>query len=162
MKPEIKVIRKGRVVYWYEFLNGKWLLAKVICSVLLALVLFSSCAMASTINAKDAVKTIIGEEEQDYTGMCLVASTIRNRHTLKGAYGLRSHRVTAHLYSAKSEQLAKQAWKWSETHNLHCCNWFSDNDLKMVKVQNIIRKGHLILVKRVGKGRYHNNFYRKA
>lgn len=95
------------------------------------LVFFSGCSLASAntteINYNDAVKSIIGEaENQGYMGMLAVSHAIRNRGTLKGVYGLRSPRITFHLYSQRIYNLARLAWEQSAadfdiTHN--ATNW---------------------------------------
>ena len=159
MKTRIE--RKGRIVMLYHWINNVWKLVKVTC-MLVVLLGMSSCAYASTINDHKAILTIIGEDENNFEGMKYVASTIRNRNTLRGAYGLHSPRVVNHLYSEHSLKMATLAWQWSDNHNLHCSNWFSDEDLKLTRVQYIIRKDHLIFVKRVGSKRYGNSFYRRS
>lgn len=156
-----KIERRGRVVYQYTWINGAYKLSKVTCMVLMMLML-SGNVHASQINDTKAIKTIIGEEENNFEGMLYVASTIRNRGKLQGAYGLHSPRVVKHLYSVKSYNDAKRAWILSEKLNYHCCNWFSDQDLKQAKVQRIIHKDHLILVKRIGNKRFGNNFFRRG
>lgn len=94
------------------------------------------------INDEDAIKTIIGEgESTGFQGMRALASAIRNRGTLQGAYGINSPRVVNHLYSPKTERLARQAWEdskkkdWSGGAN----HWFSDSDLKKANVQKMIK-----------------------
>ena len=162
---KVKIERKGRVVMVYHMINNVWKLVKVTCGLLIMLGM-SSCgsnpAFASQINDKSAILTIIGEEENNYVGMQYVASTIRNRHSLKGCYGLHSLRVTNHLYSKLSYNKAVQAWNWSKSHNLLCSYWFSDQDLRQAKVQRIIRLEHLVWVNRVGSKRFGNNFYKKG
>lgn len=110
------------------------------------------------VNDEDAIKTIIGEgESTGFQGMRALASAIRNRGTLQGAYGLNSPRVTNKLYSPKTERLARQAWEdskkkdWSEGAN----HWFSDADLKTAKVQKMIKS-----MKKLGSYRG-NNFYQE-
>ena len=163
--PKLKIERKGRVVYLYEWINNVWKLVKVTCGLLIMLGM-SSCgsnpAFASQINDKSAILTIIGEEENNYVGMQYVASTIRNRHSLRGCYGLHSPRIIYHLYSEHSLKMATLAWNWSKSHNLLCSYWFSDQDLRQAKVQRIIRLEHLVWVNRVGSKRFGNNFYRKG
>ena len=158
--PKQKIERKGRVVYLYEWINNCWKLVKVTC-MLMILLGMSSCAYAAIDNHK-AVLCIIGEEENNYVGMQYVASTIRNRHSLRGCYGLHSPRIIHHLYSEHSLKMATLAWEWSKTHNLGCKYWFSDQDLRQAKVQRIIRLEHLVWVNRVGSKRFGNNFYRKG
>lgn len=155
-----KTVRRGRVVYLYEMINNVWKLVKVTCALLVVL----GCAnsYAQPINEHKAILTIIGEDENNLNGMKYVASTIRNRHTLRGAYGLHSPRVINHLYSAKSLKMATLSWEWSKTHNLGCTYWFSDQDLNTDKVKHLIDKEELVLVARIGHGIYYNNFYRKA
>lgn len=94
------------------------------------------------IKDEDAIKTIIGEgESTGFQGMRALASAIRNRGTLQGAYGLNAPRVVNKQYSAKTERLARQAWEdskkkdWSNGAN----HWFSDADLKKASVQKMIK-----------------------
>lgn len=79
----------------------------------ISLLFLCSTAWAVDMDAygKRAVLAIIGEAEgEGYTGMCAVASAIRNRGTLKGVYGEHAPRVKKHLYSKKTYQMAWDAW----------------------------------------------------
>ena len=56
-----------------------------VISIVVCVMLISSCALAETIPTNDAVRAIIGEAgNQGYLGMLAVACGIRNRGTLKG------------------------------------------------------------------------------
>lgn len=110
------------------------------------------------INNEDAIKTIIGEgESTGFQGMRALASAIRNRGTLQGAYGLKSPRVVNKLYSAKTERLARQAWEDSKKKDFSdgANHWFSDADLKQPRVQAMTKS-----MKKLGSYRG-NNFYQE-
>lgn len=100
---------------------------------------------------ENAIKTIIGEaENQGKDGMRAVASTIRNRKTLRGAYGINALRVVNKKYSKATYEQAKQAWEESKSKDFSggSNHWFSDADLKQDNVKRMIRK--MKMVKRVG------------
>ena len=160
---KMKMVRKGRLVYMYELINSQWKLVKVTCALLMFLGI-SGCAFASSaiISEHKAVLCIIGEEEGNYEGMKLVASTIRNRHSLKGCNGLHSKRVVNHLYSQASYNKAVKAWEYSKTHNYGCTYWFSDQDLDTFRVQQLIWKEHLRLYKRIGNYLGNSFFYKST
>ena len=116
-----KVVRKGRVVMIYEWINNTWKLSKVTCALLILLGCSGCCAFASSaiISEHKAVLAIIGEAEAEgYNGMLAVGGAIRNRGTLKGVYGLHSYRVTHHLYSHKIYLQAVKAWHDSATNDI--------------------------------------------
>lgn len=120
----------------------------------------SANAMAKRpIKDEDAIKTIIGEgESTGFQGMRALASAIRNRGTLQGAYGINSPRVINKLYSPKTYRLAKQAWQDSQKKDYSggANHWFSDADLKKSNVQKMI-KGMQKLASYRG-----NNFYKEG
>lgn len=97
---------------------------------------------SAPIKDEDAIKTIIGEgESTGFQGMRALASAIRNRGTLQGAYGLKSPRVVNKLYSPKTERLATQAWEDSKKKDYSegANHWFSDADLKKDNVKAMIK-----------------------
>lgn len=115
-------------------------------------------AKETKIKDEDAIKTIIGEgESTGFQGMRALASAIRNRGTLQGAYGIKSPRVTKKLYSAKTERLARQAWEDSKKKDYSdgANHWFSDADLKKQDVKQMT-KGMQRLKSFRG-----NNFYKE-
>ena len=122
----------------------------------------SKNAQADLPSDEDAILTIIGEVgPYGKEGMQWVASTLRNRNNgVKGAYGMNNPNVVNKLYTKKQYEEAKQAWEESKKRDFTggASNWFSDKDLKMPKVQKIIKEDKLVFIKRVGK----NNFYKKS
>ena len=147
---------------------------KTLLSIVVFGLLFCGVAHAQ-IDGEKAVRTILGEEENSFEGQKWVASTIRNRGGLHGAYGYRAIvKRGEHYYRQSKKGLrklsdisvanARQAWQLSRTHDYSngCTNWFSDQDLQQANVQRIIRKGNLQFAKRFGSKRYGNNFYREA
>ncbi len=162
---KIKIVRKDRVVYMYELIKGSWKLVKVTCMLVMMLGIFGcgSLAFAGQINDHKAVLTIIGEQSE-FEGKLFVASTIRNRGTLQGAYGIHNPRVVKHQYSKKEYNEAVKAWKMSKTHDYSggCTNWFSKADLKQAKVQRIIKMDKLVAVKTIGSKRFNNTFFKKG
>ena len=122
---------------------------------------------------ENAIRTIMGEEENDYQCMLYVASTLRNRKTLQGAYGYRAIQKIGNNYyriSKKGKRLLPQsvhtkalrAWLASKNDNKNCYHWFSKQDLLQKNVQRIISKDKLVLVAQFGKGRYINYFYKRS
>lgn len=114
----------------------------------------------------NAIMTIMGEEEDNYICMLYVASTLRNRKTLQGAYGYRAIKQYGNSYYRGNRKLSKdtynkaqRAWEESKYDNKGCYHWFSKQDLKQPNVQHIIKNDKLKLVASFGKGRYINYFY---
>ncbi len=119
-------------------------------------------ANASThkpIDDHKAVLTLIGEAESGgLEGMRAVASAIRNRGTLQGAYGLNSKRVRNNMYSPKTLALAKQAWEDSKKQDYSgggANHWFSKMDLTKPKTQGMIKKMKFL------KSQGGNSFYKE-
>jgi len=100
---------------------------------------------------KNAIKTIIGEaENQGLKGMQDIASVIRNRGTLQGAYGYKSPRVVNKKYSKEIYKQAKIAWENSRNNNTAggANHWFSESDLKQAKVQKMVK--NMTFIKKSG------------
>lgn len=127
------------------------------------ILLFNTPAHAQAIPEEKAILTLIGEQQGNFEGMLWVASVIRNRGTLRGAYGLKNPNVVHHRYTVKDYKMAKRAWELSFDYDFSqgCCHWFSLADLKQPKVQRIIREEHLEAVKTIGIKKWKNTFYRK-
>lgn len=111
---------------------------------------------------KEAIDTILGEVgPYGLDGMRAIASTIRNRNKgIQGYYGAKNPNVINKKYTSEQYRQAKQAWEDSKTKDYSggAYHFFSDKDLKMQKVKNIISKDKLVFIKRVGR----NNFYKKS
>jgi hypothetical protein len=116
-------------------------------------------ASQKSINKEDAILTILGEVgPYGKEGMQNVASAIRNRGTLHGAYGKNNPNVVGKKYTQKQYDDAKAAWEESEKKKFNDANhWYSDADLKKANVQNDIKKGGFIKIRKVGG----NTFYRE-
>lgn len=128
-------------------------------------------AQASQVNDHDVLKAVLGEQESGLTGQRAVASTIRNRRTIHGAYGANAIiEKGGNFYrkgtNGKPDRLipkyavltAKQAVQDSKNKDFSngSTNWFSDADLKQPAVMRMVKKMTRI-------GRYgDNNFYRKT
>ena len=163
----------------YDAGHKNYLIWSTCLTLLLSIFLFCTGAFADAPKIKtpnmtdeNAIMTIMGEEENDYLCMLYVASTIRNRNTLQGAYGNRAIRKIGGNYyrvTKKGKRLlpesvhanATKAWKASITDNKGCYHWFSKQDLLQKNVQRIITKDKLVLVAQFGEGRYINYFYAK-
>lgn len=111
-------------------------------------------AMAKApINDKEAIKTLLGEaENQGASGMQDIASVIRNRGTLQGAYGGKSIvEKDGKFFSNRNGKLrqipdsvvkdAVNSWNNSKTKNTAngANHWFSTADLQTPKVQKMIK-----------------------
>lgn len=122
----------------------------------------ANAAEKAPLNEQNVVRTLIGEAEAEGPdSMNAHASAIRNRNTLKGAYGLnavtyrdgkyfRKTKKGEYQISPKIVDQAKQAWQKSGGADSSggANHWFSESDLKTAKVQNMVKK--MKLVKKIG------------
>lgn len=102
-----------------------------------------------------AVKAIVGEaEDQGYRGMLAVACGIRNRGTLKGVVGVRSKRaLTPGLVQKKYWDMARKAWKESETNRMHNADHWEN--IKQFGIPEWA--GRMVLVITVGDHAFYRN-----
>lgn len=130
------------------------------CCLLMALFLMMFCCKSChAYTDQEAVKTIIGEaENQGYNGMLAVAGAIRNRGTLHGCYGLHAPRVIKHLYSKAIYLKALKAWHDSKEVDESNGGTGWGNDLDIDKFCTSLWWSHCIITAHIGE----HWFYREV